>query len=61
MSEPKVIIQVRAPEQAIRTMALNRCAKVFTDDPCTEPCDRCWQEAERQIAEVNAALNRRTT
>jgi hypothetical protein len=39
-------------------MALGQCRELHSADPCDEPCDACWQAAERKIAEVNEQLAR---
>lgn len=34
--------------EAISQLAITACAEVQgTANACTEPCDECWQEAER--------------
>jgi hypothetical protein len=51
-----ISIQVVAPVRAVRTMALAKCAFAAGPEPCTEPCDGCFQAAEREIAELNEQL-----
>jgi hypothetical protein len=58
MTKPPITITVHAPDAAIRTMALGHCRELHSADPCDEPCDACWQAAERKIAEVNEQLAR---
>ena len=39
------------PPGLIRDLALSACRDTYPADPCTEPCDICWQEAEALLRE----------
>jgi hypothetical protein len=41
--------RTESTDQQIRFMSVAYCRGLHPLDPCDEPCDSCWQKAERTL------------